>query len=540
MEQFGFKAEDSNLQQHGINNVKSVSWNLSPAELVEEALKHNEGTLSDTGALMCDTGKFTGRSPKDRYWVRDSETESSIWWGDINLPIQSDAFDKIYNKLIAHLEGKRLYVRDAHAGADEKYRLNLRIINTMAWHNLFCYNMFLRPDKEELLHFSPNFTIISAPEFEASPKEDGTRQKNFVLINLTKKIILIGGTAYAGEIKKGIFSVLNYLLPEKHNVLPMHCSANIGKNEDTAIFFGLSGTGKTTLSADPYRKLIGDDEHGWTSNSVFNFEGGCYAKVVDLTRENEQEIYDAIKFGAILENTRYFKDTRKVDFTNTEITENTRTAYPIHFIQNAVVPSVGNTPTNIFFLTCDAYGVLPPISKLNPAQAMYHFISGYTAKVAGTETGITEPQSVFSACFGAPFLPLHPTRYATMLGIKMKEKKVNIWLVNTGWSGGPYGEGSRIKLKYTRAMISAALTGELDKRSFTIHPVFGTSIPASCPGIPSEMLDPIKTWKDKDKYEHKANFLAHEFSSNFEKFKDFASDEILRGAPKLVVDSLNI
>ncbi len=538
MEQFG-NGEGANLQQHGIYNAQSILWNLPAAVLVEEALRNNEGTLSDTGALMCDTGEFTGRAPKDRYWVKNEELENSIWWGNVNIPIQAERFEKIHKKLLAHLEGKKLYVRDAYAGADKAYRLKLRVINTLAWHNLFCYNMFLRPEKEELHNFTPDFTIINAPEFEADPDEDGTRRKNFVIINMSKKIILIGGTAYAGEMKKGVFSILNYLLPAKHHILPMHCAANSGADGDTAIFFGLSGTGKTTLSADPERRLIGDDEHGWTENAVFNFEGGCYAKVVDLTRQNEPEIYDAIRFGAILENTRYFNNTRTVDFSNTEVTENTRTAYPIHFIDGALVPSVGGTPTNIFFLTCDAHGVLPPISKLNRAQAMYHFISGYTAKVAGTEAGVTEPQSVFSACFGEPFLPLHPTKYAEMLGKKMKEHQVNIWLVNTGWSGGSYGEGSRIRLKYTRAMIAAALAGDLAKNQFVVHPVFGTEMPTSCPNVPSEILDPAKTWKNKEQYEHQANLLANAFAANFEKFKDFASDEILFGAPKTIGDSVN-
>lgn len=531
MKQFGLMSEVSGLKEQGISNANTVHWNLPPAQLIEEAIKNREGFLCNNGALMCDTGKFTGRSPKDRFWVRDEETEDSIWWSDINLPIQTNSFEQIQKKMLQFLEGKKLYVRDAYAGADEDYRLNLRVINTMAWHNLFCYNMFLRPDAEDLKTFIPNFTIINAPDFEADPEIDGTREKNFVIVNLSQRIILIGGTGYAGEMKKGIFSVLNYLLPKKRNVLPMHCSANIGVAGDTAIFFGLSGTGKTTLSADPERALIGDDEHGWTDNSVFNFEGGCYAKVVNLSKENEPEIFDAIRFGSILENTRFLPGTREVDYSNTEITENTRTAYPIHFIDNAVVPSMGGIPKNIFFLTCDAYGVLPPISKLNAGQAMYHFISGYTAKVAGTEAGITEPQSVFSACFGAPFLPLHPTKYAEMLGTKMRENKVNIWLINTGWSGGSYGEGSRMQLKYTRSMITAALTGQLNNIQYSKHPIFGVSIPESCPGVPPEILNPKNTWKDKELYDQKANLLANKFNSNFEIYSEYASEEIMSGAP---------
>lgn len=531
MKQFGLMSEVSGLKEQGISNANTVRWNLPPAQLIEEAIKNQEGFLCNNGALMCDTGKFTGRSPKDRFWVEDAETKDSIWWNDINLSIQTSRFEQIHKKMLQFLEGKNLYVRDAYAGADEDYRLNLRVINTMAWHNLFCYNMFLRPDRDDLKTFIPNFTIINAPDFEADPAVDGTRNKNFVIVNLSQRIILIGGTGYAGEMKKGIFSVLNYLLPMKRNVLPMHCSANIGIEGDTAIFFGLSGTGKTTLSADPARALIGDDEHGWTDNSVFNFEGGCYAKVVNLSKEKEPEIYDAIKFGAILENTRFFPKTREVNYENTEVTENTRTAYPIHFIENAVFPSMGGIPKNIFFLTCDAYGVLPPISKLNAGQAMYHFISGYTAKVAGTEAGITEPQSVFSAGFGAPFLPLHPTTYAEMLGTKMRDYKVNIWLINTGWSGGSYGEGSRMKLKYTRNMITAALTGELNKINYSKHPIFGVSIPDSCPGVPSEVLNPKNTWKDKELYNQTANLLANKFINNFEKYSEYASEEILSGAP---------
>ncbi|MTI30054.1 phosphoenolpyruvate carboxykinase (ATP) [Xanthovirga aplysinae] len=531
MEELGLKSTLNDLNHLGIKNAEKAYWNLSPAELVEQALFNQEGTLTDTGALMCDTGKFTGRSPKDRFIVKDDKTADSVWWGDINIPFNPEKFDALYNKMLSHLEGKKLYVRDAYAGVDERYRLKLRVVNTKAWHNLFCYNMFLRPEREDLKTFEPNFTIINAPDFEVDPKEFGTRQRNFAILNLTKKIILIGGTGYAGEMKKGIFSVLNYLLPHEHQVLSMHCSANIGKEGDTAIFFGLSGTGKTTLSADPNRGLIGDDEHGWTESGIFNFEGGCYAKAIDLTREKEPEIYDAIKFGAIVENTRYLEGTRTVDYHNISVTENTRTAYPIDHIANAVEPSVGGIPKNIFFLTCDAYGVLPPISKLNKGQAMYHFISGYTAKVAGTEAGVTEPQTAFSACFGAPFLPLHPTKYAEMLGKKMEENEVNVWLINTGWSGGEYGVGSRMKLPYTRAMITAALNGQLDKVDFEKHEIFGVNMPVSCPEVPDEILNPKNTWSDKQAYDSKANKLATEFNRNFEKFADFANGEIMAGAP---------
>lgn len=531
MKEFGLKP-GLGLEGLGIRQANEVHWNLTPAELAEQALFNGEGVLTDTGALMCDTGTFTGRSPKDRFIVKDAKTADTVWWGDINIPFAEDKFDQLHKKMIDFLADKKLYVRDAYAGALEEHRLNLRVVNTNAWHNLFCHNMFLRPERSELKNFNPTFTIICAPEFKANPAEDGTRQENFAILNMSKKMILIGGTAYAGEMKKGIFSVLNYLLPNDKGILSMHCSANQGKEGDTAVFFGLSGTGKTTLSADPDRMLIGDDEHGWTDKAVFNFEGGCYAKTIDITRENEPQIWDAIKWGAIVENTRFHEGTRTVDYTNTSVTENTRTAYPIYHIDNAKEPSVGGIPKNIFFLTCDAYGVLPPISKLSKGQAMYHFISGYTAKVAGTEAGITEPQTAFSACFGAPFLPLHPTTYAEMLGKKMDEHKVNVWLVNTGWSGGPYGVGSRMKLKYTRAMITAALEGTLDSVSFEKHPVFGVAMPTECPNVPAEVLNPRNTWEDKDAYDRKAEELANAFNKNFSKYADYANEEIMTGAPK--------
>ena len=510
----------------------TTKWNADPAWLVEEALRNNEGHLTSTGALMCSTGKFTGRSPKDRFIVKDSETADAVWWGDINIPISEEHFDGIYLKMLEFLKTKQLYVRDAYAGADEKYRLRLRIVNTLAWQNLFCYNMFLRPGKDELNEFSPDFTIICIPEFKANPATDGTRSENFAIINVSKRVILIGGTAYAGEIKKGVFSTLNFLLPIKHKVLPMHCSANIGEGGDTAILFGLSGTGKTTLSADPHRFLIGDDEHGWTDTSVFNFEGGCYAKAINLSKEQEPEIWDAIKFGSLIENTVFHEDSREVDYTNTSLTENTRVAYPIEHIKQAAVPSIGGVPKNIFFLTADAFGVLPPISQLSRAQAMYHFMSGYTAKVAGTEEGVKEPQAVFSACFGAPFMPLHPAEYAKMLGEKIDAHQVKIWLVNTGWTGGPYGVGQRIKLGYTRAMIKAAIEGSLNNVEFKAHTVFGTLIPQGCPDVPAAVLSPRQTWNNDEAYYKKANELARAFISNFKKYEAFSNDEILKGAPK--------
>lgn len=531
-QEYGRKSQKTGLEGAGVK-VKEAHWNLTAAELTEIAIHEDEGHLTDTGALMCDTGKFTGRSPKDRFIVKDDLTKDHVWWGDINIPISPDKFERIYTKMIGYLEDKRVFVRDAYAGADKTHRLKLRVINTMAWHNLFCYNMFITPPDYKLEDFDPNFTIICCPDFEADPELDGVRQNNFAIVNFTERMILIGGTAYSGEMKKGIFSVLNFLLPTQENVLPMHCSANMGiEKHDTAIFFGLSGTGKTTLSADPNRLLIGDDEHGWTSKNVFNFEGGCYAKAIDLTEENEPDIFNAIKYGAILENTRFIPDTRTVDYTNTEVTENTRVSYPIDHIRNTVKPSIGGLPKNIFFLTCDAFGVMPPIVRLSKGQAMFHFISGYTSKVAGTEAGITEPVPVFSACFGAPFMPLHPTKYAEMLGKKMEENEVNVWLINTGWTGGPYGVGSRIKLKYTRAMISAALSGVLDNVGYRTHSIFGAEMPLTCPGVPNEMLSPRETWKNDNAFYEKANALARKFQKNFDQFREFASQEILDGEPK--------
>ncbi|SFT53042.1 phosphoenolpyruvate carboxykinase (ATP) [Algoriphagus locisalis] len=510
---------------------RKVHHNLPPAELVEIALAREEGKLTSTGALMADTGKFTGRSPKDRYIVLDDKTRDSVWWRDINIPFDSQKFKLVFEKMQAFLSDKELFVRDAYAGADENHRLKLKIINTKAWHNLFCHNMFLRPLESELVDFQHDFTIICAPEFEANPETDGTKSPNFAIINLTDRIILIGGTGYAGEMKKGIFSVLNFILPHDKQILSMHCSANVGIEGDTAIFFGLSGTGKTTLSADPNRKLIGDDEHGWTEEGVFNFEGGCYAKVIDLSREKEPEIWDAIRFGSIVENTRFKANSREVDFANKSVTENTRTAYPIDFIPNALNPSKAGIPKNIFFLTADAFGVIPPIARLNKSQAMYHFISGYTAKVAGTEMGVTEPKLTFSACFGAAFLPLHPTKYATLFGEKMEKYETKVWLINTGWTGGPYGVGSRMKLAYTRAMITAALEGKLDRVDYRQHQVFGFEIPQNCPNVPSQILNPRETWSDKESYDRQAKTLAEAFRSNFEKFKVFSSEDILAGQP---------
>ncbi|MBL7473837.1 phosphoenolpyruvate carboxykinase (ATP) [Robertkochia sediminum] len=522
------------LKKYGINNAK-VHYQLDPETLHKITLEKNMGREASSGALAVNTGEFTGRSPKDRFIVRDEITADKVWWGNINKPFEADKFDALYDKVVAYLDDKEVYVRDCYACADENYKTNIRVINEYPWSNLFAYNMFIRPEAEELKGFEEEWTVINAPGFMADPEVDGTRQHNFAILNFTRKVALIGGTGYTGEIKKGIFSALNFELPVFKNTLPMHCSANIGNDGDTAIFFGLSGTGKTTLSADPNRKLIGDDEHGWTSeNTVFNFEGGCYAKVINLSAESEPEIFGAIKKGAILENV-IMNDQGEVDFADTSITQNTRVSYPIDHIDNIQKPSIGKNPKNIFFLTADAFGVLPPISKLTPGQAAYHFISGYTAKVAGTEAGIDEPVPSFSACFGAPFMPLHPTKYAEMLSAKMKEAGVNVWLINTGWTGGPYGVGKRMALKYTRAMITAAMNGELGEtinhEDYHIHSVFGVAQPRTCPGVPTEVLSSRQTWNNDEGYYAKAQQLADAFKENFKKFEEYANDEIKAGGP---------
>lgn len=534
MEKFGITNPKASLAPLGIKQVKAAHWNLSPEALVEEAIKRGQGYLTDLGAIAVETGTFTGRSPQDRFIVEDEQTATAVDWGKINKPIAPKYFDQLKGKLIEYLADKEVFVRDAQVCADPKYRMNLRLVSEYPWSNQFAYNMFLRPTEEELLQFEPEWSILCAPGFFADPAVDGTRKGNFAIISFSEKTILIGGSAYTGEIKKGIFSVLNYVLPKERGVLSMHCSANMGKDGDTAIFFGLSGTGKTTLSADPDRALIGDDEHGWSDEGVFNFEGGCYAKAIDLSEEKEPEIYHAIKHRAILENINCFPGTRRPDFTDSEITENTRVSYPIYHIDNALVPSVGGAPKDVFFLTCDAFGVLPPISKLTPGQAMYHFMSGYTAKVAGTEAGVTEPEATFSACFGAPFMPLHPTAYAEMLGQKMQAQQVSVWLVNTGWTGGGYGTGNRIKLRYTRAMISAALRGELQNVKYTKHDIFGLQMPEHCPGVPDELLNPHRTWADQSDYESAANHLAGLFLKNFRQFEDKAKAGILAAAPKVL------
>lgn len=509
-------------------NLK-IHHQLSAPQLIEKALLRKEGLLSQTGALAIDTGEFTGRSPKDRFIVADNVTKDKVWWNDINIQFSEENFNQLFTKVVDYLnQQEEIFTREALACADEEHQIGINVITEYAFQNLFANNLFLRPSGNESKN-QEKWTIIAAPGFKANPITDGTRQSNFTIINFTKRIILIGGTAYTGEIKKGIFSVLNFLLPLK-GIFSMHCSANKGKDGDTAIFFGLSGTGKTTLSADPSRNLIGDDEHGW-GDKVFNFEGGCYAKCVNLSEEKEPDIYRAIKFGSLLENTNFYPNTREVDYSNIDKTENTRVAYPINFIENSVIPSKGNTPKHIFFLTADAFGVLPPVSKLNNEQAMFYFLSGYTAKVAGTETGINEPQATFSACFGKAFLPLHPTVYSKLLEKKISESDVKVWLINTGWFGGGYGVGERIELKYTRAIINSILNGDLEHEEFKIHPIFQLQMPIKCNNVPSEILNPESTWQNKVLYNNIANDLNRKLILNYELYqndkKQISKEEVL-------------
>ena len=501
---------------------------------MDDTLKKGQGILNDSGALVISTGQFTGRSPKDRFILRDEVTQHAINWNEFNIPIEPKYFDIIYKKVISYLDDlPEVWIRDCYACADARYRLNIRVINEQPWGNLFAYNMLLRPLEKDIENFSPEWSVISLPGLKLDPKECGIRHTNASLVSFKHKLILVAGSGYTGEIKKGIFTILNYILPHEKKVLSMHCSANMGKDRDTAIFFGLSGTGKTTLSADPKRKLIGDDEHGWTGENVFNFEGGCYAKCINLSEEKEPEIFHAIRTGALVENVAFFPGTNRINFDDASVTENTRVSYPLNYICNTQDPSVGNAPRNIFFLTCDAFGVLPPISKLTAGQAMYQFISGYTAKVAGTETGITEPKPTFSACFGAPFLPLHPGIYAHMLGDKMEKYNVNVWLVNTGWTGGPYGTGQRIKLCYTRAMIAAALENKFANIKFHNDPVFGVAVPIECPSVPCDILNPRNTWLSKEAYDEKARYLATLFVQNFEKYAGGVNEEVRAAAPNL-------
>lgn len=523
------KPTSSILHAHGVSHSR-INFNLSSEELYAESLSRGEGKLSSNEALVVSTGKFTGRSPKDKFIVRHPESEKNVWWGTVNREISEENFEKLYSKMKAAMNEKELFVADLFAGADPTYRLNVRVINEYAWHNLFCQNLFILPTAGELADHNAQFTIIDIPSVKADPATDGTASETFIVLNIEKGIILIGGTEYAGEMKKSIFTTLNYLLPLK-GVMPMHCSANIGAKGDTALFFGLSGTGKTTLSADPTRSLIGDDEHGWSDNGVFNFEGGCYAKCVKLSKEQEPEIWDAIKRGTVLENV--VLDAKGMpDYNDVTKTENTRAAYPLEYISNAVFPSVGGHPKTIVFLTADAFGVLPPISKLTKEQAMYHFISGYTAKLAGTERGVTEPEPNFSTCFGAPFMVHHPNVYADLLGKRIDEQDAKIWLVNTGWTGGAYGVGKRMHLPYTRAMVNAALSGELDNVATIEDPIFGLHIPQSVPNVPAEVLNPRDTWADKSAYDSQAKMLAVKFNENFKKYAEGTSDAIKNAAPK--------
>jgi phosphoenolpyruvate carboxykinase (ATP) len=516
----------------GLRTTETIHYQLTPEELVQDTLRMGEGTLTDTGALSIKTGEFTGRSPKDKFTVRDETTRDSVHWNEFNIPIDSKYYHTIHAQMMAYLdEQPELWVRDCYACADPRYRTNIRVVTEKPWTNLFAYNMFLRPEEKELDAFKPEWHVISAPGLMLDPETCGTRQHNAAVVSFRHKTILIAGNGYTGETKKGIFTILNYILPFEKDVLSMHCSANMGVDGDTAIFFGLSGTGKTTLSADPNRKLIGDDEHGWTDDNIFNFEGGCYAKLIGLTEEKEPQIFNAIRPGALVENVQFYENTNTINFNDGSITENTRVSYPLDYISNAQEPSIGAIPKNIFFLTCDAFGVLPPISRLTPGQAMYQFISGYTAKIAGTEAGITEPKPTFSACFGAPFLPLHPGYYAEMLGRKLQQHKVNVWMINTGWTGGPYRVGNRIKLAYTRAMITAALEGRLNDVETVPDTIFGVAIPTGVPGVPSSLLVPKNTWADKAAYDEKAKYLAGLFVKNFEQYASGVSEEIRAAAP---------
>ncbi len=515
------------VESLGIIAPKAVYRNLTPAELTERAVARGEGSLSDTGALVVTTGKYTGRSPNDRFVVDTPSIHDDIDWGKVNVPISPERFEQIYGKMMAYLQGREIFIFDGFAGADEQYHLPVRVVNELASQNMFIHQLLVRPTEEQLRDFVPGFTIIAAPGFKCIPERDGVNSEAAILVNFDKKMVLIAGSQYAGEIKKSIFSVMNYVLP-KQGLFTMHCSANIGKDGDSALFFGLSGTGKTTLSADPNRKLIGDDEHAWSDKGIFNIEGGCYAKCINLSRENEPQIWNAIKFGALVENVVMDPETRTLDFDDGSLTENTRVGYPVTYIPDCVIPGVGGHPKTVVFLTADAFGVLPPISKLDKNQAMYHFVSGYTSKLAGTERGITEPVTTFSTCFGAPFLPLDPSVYAEMLGRNIDKHNVNVYLVNTGWCGHKAGDGKRMSLKYTRAMVTAALNGDLEKVAYETDPYFNVSVPTSCPGVPDEVLSPRKMWKDEAEYEKTAKDLAARFVKNFQKYTHM---------PKSIVDA---
>lgn len=521
------------LQAHGIMNPSRVYWNLSVPALYEEALRRGEASVAANGPLVAYTGTHTGRSPNDKFVVDEPSCHDKVWWGDVNKPISTEKFDRLYADMMAYLDGKDLFAVDAYAGADPAHRLPIRVITQFAWHNLFARHMFVaETDPAEHAKHRPEFTVIDAPYFKADPAIHGTRSDCFICLNFAKRVVIIGGTSYAGEIKKSIFTVMNYLLPQR-DVMPMHCSANTDDHGDTALFFGLSGTGKTTLSSDPARRLIGDDEHGWSPQGVFNFEGGCYAKMIKLSAEAEPQIYSTTqRFGTVLENVVMDPETRILDFDADTLTENTRGAYPLSFIDNFEVTGQGQHPRNIVMLTADAFGVLPPIAKLTPQAAMYHFLSGYTARLAGTEKGVTEPKATFSTCFGAPFLPLPPNVYAKLLGERIATYQANVWLVNTGWSGGPHGVGKRMKIAHTRAMITAALTGQLNAVAYDVHPIFNLAMPTTCPGVPAEVLSPRHTWADKAAYDTQAQKLATMFTTNFKKFEDSVSADVTAAGPR--------
>jgi phosphoenolpyruvate carboxykinase (ATP) len=509
-----------------------VHHNLSVPALVEMIIKRKEGILTSTGALSVKTGKFTGRSPDDKYIVEDEETQNTVAWGKVNHSISEENFEKILRAMKKHVEDKEFFVFDGFVGADPENRLPIRILNNRAWHNLFARQLFIRPTSDELKNYKPEFTLLSCDDFASDSKKMGTRTETFIIINFKKKLVLIGSTSYAGEIKKAMFSTMNFVLPKK-GIFPMHCSANVSKNGDeAALFFGLSGTGKTTLSADSDRFLVGDDEHGWSDNGIFNFEGGCYAKCISLNKENEPQIWNAIRFGSVMENVIMYDDTREPDFDDGSLTENTRVAYPLDYINDSVIPSICGHPRVIVFLTADAFGVMPPIAKLTKQGAMYHFMSGYTSKLAGTERGITEPKETFSHCFGAPFMPLHASRYAEMLGKKITKHSTRVYLINTGWTGGPYGVGKRMNLTYTRAMVTASINKKIEAANTTHHQIFNLDIPTACPGVPDEVLDPRNTWYDKDKYDAAARRLAVLFVKNFEKFGSMPK-EIVEAGPRI-------
>ena len=519
------------LESHGLYNLERIFWNLPTPALYEQALLRHEGSLSHQGPLVVRTGHHTGRSANDKFIVDEPESHDEIWWGPVNKPMPEQNFDILHHRMASYLQMKDVYVQDCFAGADPEYRMPIRIITEYAWHNLFARNLFIQAKPGELDGHEPFFTVIDSPRFHAIPGLDQTNSETFVLVNFKKRLVLIGGTSYAGEIKKSIFSVMNYLMPGR-NVLPMHCSANIGSDGKTALFFGLSGTGKTTLSADKSRTLIGDDEHGWSDNGIFNFEGGCYAKMIRLSAENEPEIHATTRrFGTVLENVTMRSADRKLDLDDDSLTENTRGAYHISAIPNATLEGRGGHPDNIIFLTCDAFGVLPPVSRLTPEQAMYHFISGYTARVAGTEKGVTEPTPVFSACYGAPFMPLHPRRYAELLGERIRQHGAKAWLINTGWSGGPVGVGARVAIPYTRAMVNAVLDGRLDDVPTWRDPVFGVAIPESCPGVPDALLNPRESWADKSAYDAQAAKLAGMFHENFRTYIDDVPEAVAAAGP---------